>query len=257
MLDIFVVRVGQGLANLNSHLGDLFLRQQALLVQDLLQRLPVHELHGEIVVSALLPGGLAGIDEFDDVGVIQPLGIAAFPLETGQVLLILLEFPQKDLDGNFPAGGKLGGLVDDAHGPLAELGLQLEVPDLSDLLLGLLVLSLIFVPNRQQHPLELGRLGHVQQAQLLGRLIDQRIFTPLLGGLMSFIDLLGLIGVDEFGFNRGQQEIDIGSGRHSARRNTKSGKTKKDTVSVILGPPAPGHHNSPSEPRQRRTGTED
>src|SRR4029077_11742762 len=75
---------GQAGGNLPDELGGPIQSEAPLRIDDLVQRVPRHVLHDEVVAILIL----ADVDDPDDVGMVDLAGGAGFPEETGDVFLV-------------------------------------------------------------------------------------------------------------------------------------------------------------------------
>ncbi len=120
MHDVLLVREPQPVGDLRDDVHHLFRGQELARGDDVLQFLPLEELHrhvGDLV-------GLAHVVDGDDVGVVQAPGGLDLLLEARLVLLQLLprEVQVDGLDGHRAIDDRVHGLVHRAHGALADLG---------------------------------------------------------------------------------------------------------------------------------------
>ena len=129
MDDALLVRRGQRRARLLHHVHRLFERQTRA-TEPRGERLAVEELHDEVNdVLAELALHLAEVDDVDDVRVADVVHRLRFMEETRDDVLLRGQLLEQDLDGNTLADERVLAEVDGAHAALAELGLDLIIPD--------------------------------------------------------------------------------------------------------------------------------
>ncbi len=95
-------------------------RELAAALQELLEVLPLEELHGHVDEARRRVG--AGVEDVDDVGRLEGAGEPRLPLEALDHLVVAGHLGTDDLEGHVPARSHVSDLVDGAHAALAEHG---------------------------------------------------------------------------------------------------------------------------------------
>ena len=124
MHDAVLVRVVEGLADLDGEIDHLAPGDGPPLFEDLVQGIPLDELHGDVGGPRRSPHR----QEPDDVGMAELLEDLRLAHESFVDLPALGDLPAHDLDGRGLPGGIVDPSVDDPHRPRANDRVQPEGP---------------------------------------------------------------------------------------------------------------------------------